>query len=90
MEFWKKYKIVEIENKNVNVTNCTHDEILGNTCKVLALEKGERGFMMVDIPTDENHPRHTVMTSRVLRIIENTDNRLVFETINTFYTLKAA
>lgn len=82
------YMITEIHPKD-GIIKDVHKTILNRPCKILALKKGELGWLLVDVGDTEFGPHRTCI-SAVQRIIgRDRDPEIQIETKNTHYILEA-
>ena len=81
------YRITEIRPKD-GIIKDVHKTILNRLCEILALEEGNRGWLLVDVGDIDFGP-HRISISTVIHVTgQDGDSGIKIETENTFYCLK--
>ena len=81
------YRITEIRPKSGALTE-VHLSILHQRCQILSLDRGQRGWLLVDVGDTEFGP-HRISISHTVSILENQDSKeILVETENSFYKLR--
>ena len=81
------YRITEIRPKD-RIIKDVHKTILNRIFEILALEEGNRGWLLVDVGDIDFGP-HRISISTVSHVTgQDGDSGIKIETENTFYCLK--
>ena len=79
------YRITEIQAKS-GILQDVHLSILSRPCQILSLEKGKRGWLLVDVGDTLFGP-HRISISPILSIINMESNKIHIETEKSIYLL---
>lgn len=81
-----EFLIKSIEPKSEYYCNRYYSGMIGRECDVVHLVPGWGGRLVVDTAYDPGNP-HRFSTTKVLKIENQDDGTIVFETENSVYTL---
>lgn len=81
-----EFLITSIEPKSEYIRNKYYPMMIGRECDITHLQVGWHGRLVVDMAYDPGNP-HSFCTTPVMKIENQDDGTIVFETENSVYTL---